>query len=292
MPRPSPQTDRVVAVIELLAASETGATMTEIARALDINQASCVHMLAALAASGFVVREPDRRYHVGPALVHPGRVAEQRYSLLAEARPEMAALSSRFDAACFAFSPELDHARLVHYSWPLGQSVPGVRLGETVPLTPPLGMVFVAWGPEAEFDTWLALAPTADADQAAQLRVQRGAIRDLGFVVETSAPPTQQSDLAHVLDDRASPYRDGQLHRLLAGHGADEFLLTELGDARLHAVSGIGAPVFDAAGAVALSLNLVAFAAALPTSAIVEIGTAARAATDRVTAAIGGRRPA
>ena len=78
VPRPSPQTDRVVAVIELLAASETGATMTEIARALDVNQASCVHMLAALEESGLVVREPDRLYHVGPALVHPGRVAEQR----------------------------------------------------------------------------------------------------------------------------------------------------------------------------------------------------------------------
>lgn len=291
VPRPSPQTDRVVAVIELLASSETGATMTEIARALDVNQASCVHMLAALEASGFVVREPDRRYHVGPALVHPGRVAERRYSLLAAARPEMAALVARFDLACFAFSPELDHARLVHYSWPPGQPVPGVRLGETVPLTPPLGMVFVAWGPEDVFDAWLALAPDDDADLATRLRVQRGAIRELGFVVETSAPPTRQSDLAQVLDDRASPYRDGQLHRLLAGHGADELLLTDLGDGRTHSVSGIGAPIFDATGAVVLSFNLVAFAGELPTSIIGEIGAAARAAADRVTATIGGSRP-
>ena len=291
VPRPSPQTDRVVAVIELLAGREAGATMTEIARALDVNQASCVHMLAALAASGFVVREPDRRYHVGPALVHPGRVAEARYSLLAAARPEMAALAAEFEVACFAFAPDRDHARLVHYAWPAGQPAPGVRLGETVPLTPPLGMVFVAWGAEAAFDAWLALAPGADADLAARLRVHRGAIRELGFVVETSAPPTQQSDLAQVLDDRASPYRDGQLHRLLAGHGAGEFLLTDLDDARDHSVSGIGAPIFDAAGQVVLSFNLVAFTGALSGPTISRIGAAARAAADLVTSAIGGTQP-
>ena len=68
MPRPSPQTDRVVAVIELLSSGDEGATMTEIARHLSINPATCVHVMAALTSAGVVVREPDRRYHLGPAL--------------------------------------------------------------------------------------------------------------------------------------------------------------------------------------------------------------------------------
>ena len=46
-------------------------------------------------AEGFVVREPDRRYHLGPALVRPGRVAEQRYGTLATARAGMVALTER-----------------------------------------------------------------------------------------------------------------------------------------------------------------------------------------------------
>ncbi|MEI2652590.1 MAG: helix-turn-helix domain-containing protein [Microthrixaceae bacterium] len=82
MPRPSPQTDRVVAVIELLSSGDEGATMTEIARHLSINPATCVHVMAALTSAGVVVREPDRRYHLGPALALPGRLAERRYPLL------------------------------------------------------------------------------------------------------------------------------------------------------------------------------------------------------------------
>ena len=86
MPRPSPQTDRVVAVIDLLASRDDGATMTEISRHLAISQASCVHLLAALTTAGYLVREPDdRRYHLGPALAGPGRMAEARYPLLAVA---------------------------------------------------------------------------------------------------------------------------------------------------------------------------------------------------------------
>ena len=72
----------------------------------------------------------------------------------------------------------------------------------------------------------------------------------------------------------------------MAGHGAEEFLLTELDDARVHAVSGIGAPVFDATGEVVLSFNLVAFQQALDASTIVEIGTSLREATGRVTASL------
>jgi DNA-binding IclR family transcriptional regulator len=78
VPRPSPQTDRVVATINLLADTESGLTLSEIGRALSVDVSSCVHLLAALTASGYVVRDPDdRRYHLGPALVRPGAVARR-----------------------------------------------------------------------------------------------------------------------------------------------------------------------------------------------------------------------
>jgi len=288
MPRPSPQTDRVVAVIELLSSTEHGATMTEIATALAVNQASCVHMLAALTAAGFLLREPDRRYHLGPALARPGQLAAERYPVLAVAREEMAALSSRFDLACFAFEADDEHARLVHYTWPAIQSPPAVRLGETVPLTPPLGMVFVAWADEARFADWLTLATNTDAEIAAHYRAQRRAIGQLGFVVETAPPETRQAALAKVMVDRASPRRDGELHRLLAGAGDPDFVVTDLDDVRPLAVTGIAAPVFDADGRVVLSLNLVTFPEPLTSSDVTEIGVAVRLAADRVTAATGG----
>lgn len=292
MSRPSPQTDRVVAVIDLLADRAEGATMTEIATALPVNQATCVHLLAALTMAGFVVRDPaDRRYHLGPALVRPGRLAEQHDPLLATTREEMVSLSRQFDLPCFAFAREADHARLVQITWGPGGPQATLRLGETIPLVPPLGIVFVAWSPEATFDHWLALDAGGGEGRADEYRRRRTAIRSLGFVAELAPEPSSRAGISEVFDDRASPYRDGQLHRLLSAHGGEEHLLTDLADTRPHQVTGISAPTFDHRGDVPLSLNLVTWDRHLSVADMAEISAAVRAATDRITRATGGRRP-
>ena len=248
----------MVAVIELLASKDGGATMTEIAGALAINPATAVHLLAALATAGFVVRDPaDRRYHLGPALVRPGRLAEAHDPILAAARQEMIELSARFLLPCFAFRREPAHARLVHHTWAPGTSLTTVHLGETVPLTPPLGIVFVAWGSDAAFEGWLAQGPDLGAGHVERYRNRRSAIRRLGFVAELAPDPASRAGLVSVFDDRASPYRDGQLHQLLSAHGDEDHLLTDLDDPRRRLVTGISAPTFDGDGAVPLSLNLV-----------------------------------
>lgn len=290
MPRPSPQTDRVVAVIELLAEAEDGASMTEVATALALNPATCVHLLAALTTAGFLVREPaDRRYHLGPALVRPGRRAAERYPALAAARGEMTALSKRFALPCFAFAPEADHGRLAHYTWPPGEAPPEVKLGERVPLRPPLGMAFAAWGPDAVFEAWLALDAGLGAEQVARYGERRSAVRALGFVAELAPDPAHRDDLVEVLVDPSSPYRDGQLHRLLSSHDGEDHVLTDLADAGSRTVIGVSAPVFDGDGELVLILDLVTYPEVLATPAIVEIGAAVRVAADAVTHALSGR---
>jgi DNA-binding IclR family transcriptional regulator len=299
VPRSSPQTLRVVAVVELLTGLDEGggATMTEIARALDLNQATCVHMLAALTTAGFVVREPgDRRYHLGPALAEPGRRAASRYPRLAAARVEMAALSEEFGLPCVAFAREADHARLVQHTWPQGQPPLAVKVGETVPLTPPLGLVFVAWGDDEGFEAWLRLSPEAGTGtgagaEADHLRSQRAAVRRLGFVAEMAPPEDDRHRLAGVIVDRASPYRDRQLHDLLTGRG--ELVLTDLGGDAPWPVTSIGAPVLDPAGVVVMSLSLVTFVEGpLPGRRIGVIGEAVAAASSRLSAALAsGQRP-
>ena len=288
MPRPSPQTDRVVAVVELLAGQDEGATMTEIAVALDLSQSTCVHLLAALADAGFVQREPDRRYFLGPALVRPGRLAAARYPLLAAAREEMAGLSSRFGVTCLAFTRDGDHARLVHHT---GSGPPPFRLGDTLPLLPPLGILFVAWAPEPELDRWLALDPGMDEARAARYRDWRRVVRRLGFVAQLAPPAAGAGDLVEILDDRDSPYRDGQLHRAIAGDRWNEYVLTDLEDPTPREVTDVSAPTFDADGDVSLSVNLLTLAEPRPPAEIVTVGRALRAATDRVTRAVGGRIP-
>jgi DNA-binding IclR family transcriptional regulator len=288
MPRPSPQTDRVVAVVELLAQRPEGATMTEIATGIGLPQSTCVHVLAALAGAGFVQREPDRRYFLGPALARPGQLAAARYPLLAAARDEMAALSARFGASCLAFTIDDDHARLVHHT---GAEPPPVRLGDTIPITPPLGILFVAWAREREFDGWLALDPGMTPERATRYRDWRAVVRRHGFVAQLAPPPDRSDGLVEILDERASPYRDGQLHRVLAGDRWDEYVLTDLRDPTPRPVTDVSAPTFDADGRVSLSVNVITVAAPLGADEVVEVGAAVKAATDRVTRAVGGRRP-
>lgn len=276
MPRPSPQTDRVVAVIELLASDDRGATMTEIARHLAINQATCVHVMAALSAAGVVVRESDRRYHLGPALARPGRVAEDRYPLLVAARTEMTTLSERFGAACFTFAPDGDRARLAQVTWPPATEIDRsqVRVGESVPMVPPLGLLFVAWGGERGFDEWLGRGP--DDAARAQALVARSEALDLGYVVERAPHFAETDELTEVLDDRESPYRDGRLHRMLSAQGDGDH------------VASIGAPVFGPGGDAVLSLTLVTYWSPMTAPQVATAGEAVRAAADRVTAESGG----
>jgi DNA-binding IclR family transcriptional regulator len=288
MPRPSPQTDRVVAVLELLTERPEGATMTEIATALDLSQSTCVHLLAALAGGGVVIREPDRRYFLGPALVRPGELAAQRYPLLAVARDEMVRMSEQHGFGCMAFVPDGEHARLVLHT---GDGPPPIRLGDTIPVTPPLGIVFVAWARERDFDAWLSLDPGMTPDRAVQHRSWRSVVRRLGFVAQLAPAAAREEGLVDILDERASPYRDGQLHRALAGDRWDEYVLTELDDPTARQVTDISAPAFDAGGRVSLSINLVTVAEPLGPEAIRAAGAAVRAATDRVTRAVGGRIP-
>jgi DNA-binding IclR family transcriptional regulator len=298
VPRPSPQTTRVVQIVELLATRPDGASMTEIARALGVSQASCVHVLAALTTAGFLVREPtDRRYHLGPALVRPGALAAARYPVLTAARPEMAALSDAVGLPCVAFVPEVDHARLAAVTQAPGAEPLAVRLGETVPLTPPLGMVLVAWASEDVFARWLARDPSLDGHEVGRLQADRDAVRALGFVAELAPAPTSQIGLAGVLDDRESPYRDDRLRRLLAGHPGQGHVLTELDDPSeatgvgARSVTAVGAPAFAADGSTCLSLSLVTLPEPLTTVEISRLGAAVAAAADRLTVTLAGLRP-
>lgn len=293
MPRPSPQTDRVVAILDHLAQREDGATLTELAAAVGADRSALVHVLAALTTAGMLFRESeDRRYHLGPALVRPGEVAASRYGDLAVVRAEMGDLADRLALPCLSFVPEQDHGRLEQYVWPRGSAPPAIPVGETLPMLPPLGALFVAWGSDAEFDGWLALDPAPDISRHERYREQRLAILRLGFVVEARPATMEDRAFEALIDDRTSPRRDGKLLRLLADHGRDEHILTELGGApgELHPVHVIGAPTFDASGTVTRSISVIGFAGPVRTDDVLRLGAEVRAAADRATAALSGSR--
>ena len=244
MPRPSPQTDRVVAVLNLLGHETDGLTGADIARRVGANRASCVHMLAALEGAGYVTRGAiDRRYRLGPALVELGTAAARSYPGLEAARRELDALTRATGYPGFVFAREGELARLLGFTWDLRRAAPVMRTGDTLLMAPPLGAVFYAWASAADVDGWLSRATdTADA-AATGLREILSSVRRLGFVVELL--PEQ---LAIVASGGAPP-------------DSLDFVAQEIDDDEHYTVSSVSAPVFAPDGTVALALNLAGFAA-------------------------------
>ena len=289
MPRAAPQIDRVVAIVNLLSGRPGGLTLTELAGDLGESSSTMVHVLAALTSAGYRVREQsDRRYHLGPALVEPGRVAADRYPGLAIARRYMTRLSQRFEAPCYAFVRDRRWARLVHYTWDPHHPVPPMRIGELIPLVPPLGAVFVAWAPAAQVDEWFDADPALSNDAVAQLRVSLARIRRLGFSVEARRDEGLGEAVFDRLQEAPSPVRDRELRRMLSAEG---HLVTSIDSRATYRATAIGAPVFGASGVVELSMTVSPLDRTLSGRELRAIGHAVSAAASAVTEELAGRAP-
>ena len=68
---PSPPTERVLAIVGLLASQPgSGLTLSEIAAELDLSIATCHAITGVLVARGYLLREPaGKTFTLGPALI-------------------------------------------------------------------------------------------------------------------------------------------------------------------------------------------------------------------------------
>jgi DNA-binding IclR family transcriptional regulator len=280
----------VVAIINLLAGRAGGVTLNEVADELGESSSTMVHVLAALTSAGYLVREQsDRRYHLGPALVEPGRVAADRYPGLAIARRYMGRLSRTFGSPCYAFVRDRRWARLVHYTWDPHRPVSPMRIGELIPLVPPLGAVFVAWAPAAQVDEWIDADPSLTDDGAAQLRTTLVRIRRLGFSVEARRDQGLGDGVLDRLQEPPSPARDRELRRMLSAEG---HLVTAIDPRASYRATAIGAPVFGPSGVVELSITLSPFDRTLSGREVKAIGGAVSVAASAVTEEMQSHAPA
>lgn len=297
MARPSPAVDRVVAVLNFLAAHpDEGFTLSELARHVDLNKATAHSLLNALAGAGYVLRHPTRRtYTLGPALVALGNAAAGSSPAVDFARGEMRALAERFELECLATTAVGDEMVIVARS-----GVPGnlriadelVQVGRRLPLVPPLGTVFTAWAPAEEIERWLALlGRTASEDEIERYRDGLVAARRRGYVVGLEADPraTLGRALAQLADDeRAARVRD-VLDSLVDELGHDEYILVDLRPGATYFVNHLVAPVFGPDGEVVLALSLFGFRGRIEGRQVERLGTALRQACDRITGSIHGR---
>ena len=258
--RPSPQTERVVNLIEALAALDSGGlTLAGVSRRLGVHKASCHSMLSALLDAGWLQRDAiDLTYQLGPALVRLGGKAASRFPALDQARPVMDDLSASTGAHCIAFTIGTDHVTVVdQVRSPRAVGHP-MAVGMELPVGPPYGASLASWWPDDQQEAWLAAVPETVRDR---YRKSLGQTRRRGYAIGLHVlADVRLQELAALI--RATETRGGKLGDL-AGAATAELMASEewfprnLAAQRRYEVSHIDSPVFDADGRPVLILSLV-----------------------------------
>ncbi len=288
--RRSPPTQRVVRLLDYFAARPGQRFgLSALARELDLSKPTCLGILTELTASGYVVRDPrTTTYRLGPAMIAAGRAAGEGFGASEIARTHLEELSARYEATCTA-SAVVDGRILM-----LQSAGPGkVRLGETYPFAPPVGLMYVLWDADSAFDAWLATPPAVPVRlDETYLRRVVAECREHGYLVEslTSAGRRLYTLMAGVAAGDLPPEVRGLVGELVSSLGERVYLGADLEPRKKHAVSLLAAPTFDAAGRQELVLTL-SVGEPITGAEIARRGAALAAVADAVTAEAGGVRP-
>ena len=292
-PRPSPQTDRVVDLLEVLAAEQArGLSLAEISRRLGVHKASCHSMLASLLRSGWLLRDPtSKTYTLGPALLRLGSAAASRYPALDVARPAMSELAARTGGHVIAFLVEPDHVTVAHQVRNVRVASTPMTIGMELPTRPPYGAALVAFSAPAERERWLAELPP---DSRRRYSKALEATRRRGFAVGLHVlPDIRLQELATLIRAAETSGRGGRLGDLADAltqelvH-SEEWFLSSIATKRDYDVSHLDAPVFDSTGRVVLMLSLVPVPSRQNGAGVDALGEALLAVTRRLSGALGG----
>lgn len=293
-PRPSPQTDRVVDLVEMLAAEPGGGlTLAEISRRLGVHKASCHSMLASLLRSGWLLRDPtSKEYILGPALLRLGSAAASRYPALDVARPAMSELAARCGGHVIAFLVDSDHVTVAHQVRNLRVPSTPMTIGMELPTRPPYGAALVAFSAVAERERWLADLPPESRQRYARAL---DATRRRGYAVGLHVlPDIRLQELATLIRAAETNGREGGRLGDLADAltqelvHSEEWFLSSIASRREYDVSHLDAPVFDSTGKVVLMLSLVPVPPQQTGAGIAALGESLVAVTRRLSDALGG----
>ena len=222
------------------------------------------------------------------APIEPGLANQLRRVDLA--RPGMERIAHRFDVECNAATVAGDEIVLLAGAGirPHGAHPP-TRVGQRIPLVPPLGAIFLAWQPDEVIQGLLAAASAGD-EQRAEFRVALDRVRRRRWSVGLG------SDLHSRVEAELGRAYGGasegnvQLRELisqLGGHYEPE----ELVPGGEYDVRNVQVPVFDETGAAAISLSVYGLPARSSTEQVVLYRDALAEVADEVMNRIGARTP-
>ena len=269
-------------------------TVSELARLVDVPRATCDAILQALAVHRLVTRrEDDLRYELGPGGIALGEAARIANPWLRAARIEGERLARALGACVSVCVQDGRTARVVE-AFDFGPLFAvRARVGQTIPLVPPFGAIFVAWDDE-EATRWIARAG-ADLEAGERERYRRAleAVRRRGYSVSIATPRHANSETVETLagspeSEDARRARDELIRQAMHS----DYLPVALDPKTPVRVGQISAPVFDRTGAVAASLLLPGPEREITPAELHALAVRLLEAATRATDAAGGREPA
>ncbi len=295
MPRPSNPTARTVRLLDLLASRPNDSFgLSDLARTLQMNKATCLTILTTLTASGYVLLDSaTKSYCLGPAAVALGESALRRFPAIERIRDGMRTLSDDLELSVTGVALAANQLVIVAHHAPSDPLSALTRVGQRSPYGPPLGLEFAAWADPHEYSRWLQQGDPPLTD--VEIDTQRGAIefiRSCGYSIALRTRVTDQlNHLAMEPSLDVARTRDALVPSIMAAlRGAgEEHLLTALRRDSSYAVLTISAPVFGSDDRPCLSLVVSGFRWDLDAKAIRDTGERLLSHTQEVSVTLGAR---
>ncbi|MBS9533110.1 helix-turn-helix domain-containing protein [Mycobacterium sp. M1] len=290
--RASPPTMRVVAILDFLAANpKEQFGLSELARRVGLTKPTCLGIATALTEAGYLMRDPrDKSYRLGPALIGLGQNAQEALRLGPASTAELRRLSAALNITVALTAVVDDRITVLELASPPRTQV-GVRVGESYPFAPPVGLMYVLWD-DAALRDWLGRRPTVPLrTDSARLDRVVDECRSRGYLVERLTAGGQRlyrmmAGLATDLPEELQVL----LGELVSDVGERVYLRGESEPRQRHDISVISAPVFDGHGCQAMVVSL-HVDRALTDSEITKWGRNLVTTADAITAQLGGRKP-
>jgi len=246
---------RVLDVVELLARSgNKQLRFSDIARELDLTQATAHAILKTLCDRGWASRDPRAKtFSMGPALAVVAARTDTARPLAHAARVAALRLSTDVGFAGSVIERFGDSLVIIAFEGDDATEPAGIP-GERIPYAPPFGVAFAAWDTVEERRAWIRRSAGTNADRVQRLEQVLARTRDRGFDVDWTTPAlAQAAQLVGTLDSDEMPTQVRQImDQLLAEFATIGFLSDDNPGRRKRPVATIAAPVFDQRRQVAL----------------------------------------
>lgn len=230
---------RSLDILSFLAANPSQPySLTELARALDVNPSSMFGIVNAMTDAGYLSRHAfQKTYRLGPVTAAVGQAALHQDQLLELASDEVRRLAHELKVEAVVVTAVAgDMVTVARAGPPAGRFLSFI--GQRVPHGAPVGSIFAAWADKESVDAWLDRAtPQLDAparkDYAGVLDVVRREGQAVVTIVEKSWRFAASPDIVKATKSK---------------------LLIPLSAGSQHRVYYVGVPVFDTNGQVSFGL--------------------------------------